>query len=323
MKTAVILFNLGGPDSKKAIRPFLLNFFMDKNILRLPFLPRWLLAQWISMTRSQTKAAHSYAPLKYKSPLLENTKAQAAALEKVLNKKQGNDFKVFTSMRYWHPMALETLQNVQAWGPDNIILLPLYPQYSTTTTKSSFENWEEACRQFNIHFPSEKIEHYPTEEGFISASVENITDIYTRAQKETGQNPRLLFSAHGLPESIIKDGDPYQAQCEESAQAIAQKLDIKNLDWEICYQSRVGPKKWIGPSTREALERAAADNVPVLIYPLSFTQEHIETLVEIEIEYRQEAAALGVPAFYRVPTVGTHPDFIEGLAKMVLGFNKT
>jgi len=314
MKTAVILFNLGGPDSKEAIRPFLFNFFMDKNILRMNIFFRFLLASWISITRSRKKAAQSYAHLGYKSPLLENTKVQAVALEKNLNEEKANAFRVFTCMRYWHPMAQEVVRQVQKWRPNKIVLLPLYPQYSTTTTKSSFESWEKACLHSDLNFPTQKIDDYHTDEGFISASAENIENIY----RETGQSPRLLFSAHGLPESITKEGDPYQKQCEESAKAIVQKLEIEDLDWQICYQSRVGPKKWIGPSTREALKKAATDKVPVLIYPLSFTQEHVETLVELDIEYKNLAQKLGIPAFYRVPTVGTHPDFIKGLAELVV-----
>ena len=324
MKTAVILFNLGGPDSTDSIRPFLMNFFLDKNIIRLPFPFRWVIAKLISVRRSKGDALKAYGFLGGKSPLLENTKAQAAALEKNLNEKGGNGFfKVFPCMRYWHPMAEEVTRQVQAWEPDGITLLPLYPQYSTTTTKSSFASWEEACLDAGLTLPTRKIIHYHTEEGFVGAAAENIADVYVRAKKETRQNPRLLFSAHGLPESIIKGGDPYQRQCEESALAIAKKTGIENPDWQICYQSRVGPKKWIGPSIEDALRKAAADRVPVVVYPLSFTQEHVETLVELDIEYKELARKIGLPAFYRVPAVSVHPAFISGLAGMVLGLNKT
>lgn len=318
-KTAVVLFNLGGPDSKEAIRPFLLNFFMDWNIIRLPYPFRWFIARMIANRRTKHEAGDSYAELGDKSPLLENTKEQAHALEILLNKDAENhDYKIFISMRYWHPMADETAAAVKAWNPDKIVLLPLYPQYSTTTTRSSFQTWQAACKKKGLDAPWNLVCCYPSENGFIKASADHVKTVYEKALSETGKVPRILFSAHGLPEDMIKDGDPYQAQCERSAEDIARAIGLENPDWQICYQSRIGPKKWLGPSVEEALERAAKDSVPVVILPHAFTQEHVETLVEIEIEYREMADHLGVPGFYRVPTVGCHPDFIRGLADMVI-----
>jgi len=316
-KIAVVLFNLGGPDSKEAIRPFLFNFFTDPNIIRLPYPFRWLLAQLIAYRRSKKEAGTSYGELGDKSPLLENSSAQAHALEQLLNVDKGDTHKVFISMRYWHPMAGEVANQVKAWGADRIVLLPLYPQYSTTTTRSSFQVWQAACKKIALDTPWKLICCYPFENGFVKASAAHVRDVYEKAALETGMKPRVLFSAHGLPEDIVKDGDPYQAQCEKSAEEIAMATGLENLDWQICYQSRVGPKKWLGPSTEDALHRAAKDQVPVVILPHAFTQEHVETLVEIELEYREVAEHLGVPGFYRVPTVGTHPDFIRGLADMV------
>lgn len=317
MKTAVVLFNLGGPDSKAAIKPFLFNFFTDPNIIRLPYPLRWMIAKLIAARRSKREAGTSYGELGDKSPLLANSQAQADALEAML----GDEYKVFVCMRYWHPMAGEVAKNVQLYDPDKIILLPLYPQYSTTTTRSSYQAWKSACRKIGLNKSSKLVCCYPSENGFIRASAANILHVYEKALLETGQTPRILLSAHGLPEDVVKDGDPYQAQCEKSAEDIIRATSLENPDWQICYQSRVGPKKWIGPSTEEALERAAKDGVPVVILPHAFTQEHVETLVEIEIEYREKADHLGVPGFYRVPTVGTHPDFIRGLADMVLASN--
>lgn len=314
MKTAIVLFNLGGPDSKSAIKPFLFNFFTDPNIIRLPYPLRWMIAKLISIRRSKREAGNSYAELGDRSPLLANTQEQADALEAML----GDGHKVFIAMRYWHPMADETAQKVKDYNPDKIVLLPLYPQYSTTTTRSSYQAWKKACAKTGLNKPTKLVCCYPTENGFVRANADNIKTIYEKALIETGQNPRILFSAHGLPEDIVKDGDPYQAQCEKSAEDIVAATGLQNPDWQICYQSRVGPKKWLGPSTEEALERAAKDQVPVIILPHAFTQEHVETLVEIEIEYREKAEHLGVPAFYRVPTVGTHPGFIRGLADMVI-----
>ncbi len=322
-KIAVVIFNLGGPDKSADIKSFLFNFFMDKNIIRAPIFIRYLLAKFISIRRSKRQSNDSYKEIGGKSPLFENSLEQAKALEIALNKTTTKDeFKTFISMRYWYPMADEVSKKVQKWNPDEIILLPLYPQYSTTTTKSSFENWEKACSKISFNKPVFKINSYFLNDGFISASVKNIESVYRHAKKDTSQKFRLLFSAHGLPEKIIKAGDPYQKQCEQSAEKIAQvlqqKMELENLDWQICYQSRVGPMKWIGPSVEEALEQAAKDNVSVIIYPHAFTQEHVETLVDIEIKYRELAKNLGIPAFYRVPTVGTHPDFINGLAKLVV-----
>jgi protoporphyrin/coproporphyrin ferrochelatase len=316
-KTAIVLFNLGGPDSKEAIRPFLINFFMDWNIIRLPYPFRWMIARLIAWRRSKKEAGDSYGELGDKSPLLANSLEQAAALEAVLNTGDTN-YKTFIAMRYWHPMADEVAAQVKAWNPDHIVLLPLYPQYSTTTTRSSFQVWQKACAKVGLSTPWNLVCCYPYENGFIKACAENVRSVYEKAALETGMSPRILLSAHGLPEDIVKDGDPYQSHCERSAEEIIRATGIENADWQICYQSRVGPKKWLGPSTEEALERAAHDQVPVVILPHAFTQEHVETLVEIEIEYREVADHLGVPGFYRVPTVGTHPDFIRGLADMVI-----
>ena len=316
-RVAVVLFNLGGPDSKEAIEPFLLNFFTDPNIIRLPYPFRWLLAKLIAFRRSRKEAGTSYGELGDKSPLLHNSWEQAHALEELLNTVSGDEHKAFICMRYWHPMAPEVVQDVKAWNPDHIVLLPLYPQYSTTTTRSSYQAWTSAAKKAGLAKPFNLVCCYPSENGFIRACAANVRSVYDKAEIETGQRPRVLFSAHGLPESVIEEGDPYQWQCEKCAEDIARATGIEELDWRICYQSRVGPKKWISPSTEEELRRAAKDNVPVIILPHAFTQEHVETLVEIEIEYREVAEHLGVPGFYRVPTVGTHPDFIRGLADMV------
>jgi ferrochelatase len=322
-KIAVVLFNLGGPDSRENIKPFLFNFFMDKNIIRLPTIFRYVIAKLISIRRSKKEAGDSYGELGNKSPLLENSQEQAKALEGLLNLNEAGEFKTFIAMRYWHPMALETAEKVAGWNPDEIILLPLYPQYSTTTTRSSLQEWRRACRKIALDKPTSMVCCYPWEEGFIEASAENVRNVYEQAKSESGKTPRVFFSAHGLPEDVIKDGDPYQWQCEKTAEKIAAATGIDNLDWQICYQSRVGPKKWIGPSTEEVLKQAAQDNVPAVILPHAFTQEHVETLVEIEIEYREMAADMGLTDFYRVPTVGTSAAFIEGLADMVLKFAGT
>lgn len=316
-KTAVILLNLGGPDSKESIRPFLFNFFMDPNIVRLPKPLRFLLAWRIAQKRSKNEAGRSYHELGDRSPLLKNSVAQAAALENALNNEGPGAYKVFVCMRYWHPMADQIVREMRGWGADEIILLPLYPQFSTTTTWSSLGVWKKAMKDAGDEREISVVCCYPFNEGFIKASAENIRAQIARAQESGHAHPRILFSAHGLPEMVVKDGDPYQWQCEQTAQKIVDLLNIENLDWKVCYQSRVGRLKWIGPSTEDEIRRAGAEGKALIIYPHAFTQEHVETLVELDIEYKHLADQAGVPGYYRAATVSVHPDFIAGLAKLV------
>lgn len=318
-KIAVVMLNLGGPDSKNAIRPFLMNFFMDKNIITLPIPFRCILAALIAKKRTKREAGESYGELGDKSPLLENTNKQAKALETTLRAASGDQkFKTFVCMRYWHPMSAQVVREVRDWSADKVVIVPLYPQYSTTTTNSSLEQWEKAAFQAGFETSTSVIGCYHANEGFIKASADNILKEYKRAEKDGYKNPRVLFSAHGLPEKTIKDGDPYQWQCEQTAEAIVKELAIENLDYQYCYQSRVGPMKWIGPSTEEAIEKAAKDKKAIVIYPHAFTQEHVETLVELDIEYKEEAEHMGQEGYYRAQTVGTHSAYIEGLAGLVL-----
>lgn len=324
-KVAVVLFNLGGPDAPQAVKPFLMNFFMDKNILPLPIPFRCFLAAMIANKRSKAEARESYDELGGSSPLLANSMQQAKAVEKVLKASASGDvtYKSFICMRYWHPMAPQVVREVRDWGADEVVFLPLYPQFSTTTTWSSLENWDKHAQQAGyMDVKRSMVCCYPFNDGYVKASADHIFETYQQAEKDGYHNPRVLFSAHGLPEDVIKKGDPYQWQCEQSAEKIAAKLQsdygLADLDWQICYQSRVGPKKWIGPSTEEALEKAAHDQRPVLIYPHAFTQEHVETLVELDVEYKEEADKMGLKGYYRAKTVSTHPDFIQGLADLVV-----
>ena len=310
MKIAIVLFNLGGPDSLEAVQPFLRNLFSDPAIIRLPTPIRVPLARFIAGRRAP-KAREIYGRIGGASPILGQTEAQARALEGALEQALGreHDWRGFVCMRYWHPMTDAVVRSVARFAPDRIVLLPLYPQFSTTTTASSLKLWTERAK---FEVPTRTIESYPVEPGFIAASVE----LVKQGLSDAGQGPRrVLFSAHGLPERIVKAGDPYQKQVEQTAAAIASAFD--GLDWAICYQSRVGPLKWIGPSTEEAIARAGADRVAAVVYPLSFVSEHSETLVELDIDYRQLASQKGVPTYVRVPAVGTHPLFIEGLARLV------
>ncbi len=306
MKVAIILFNLGGPDSLEAVQPFLRNLFSDPAIIALPTWLRLPLARFISSRRTP-KAKSIYAQIGGSSPILGQTEAQARALEAALEGR--HEWRGYVCMRYWHPMTEAAVRSVKRFAPDRIVLLPLYPQFSTTTTGSSFKAWKAAAK---LDVPTVEVKSYPIEEGFIAASAE----LVTQGLAEVGAGPkRVLFSAHGLPEKIIKAGDPYQSQVEQTAAAIADK--IGGLDWTVCYQSRVGPLKWIGPSTGDEIRRAAADKMGIVLYPLSFVSEHSETLVELDIDYRRLAKESGVATYVRVPTVGTHPLFIAGLASLV------
>ncbi|SKA06415.1 ferrochelatase [Enhydrobacter aerosaccus] len=308
MKIAIILFNLGGPDSLEAVQPFLRNLFSDPAIITLPSWLRLPLAHFISKRRAP-KALGIYEQIGGGSPILGQTEAQARALEEALSQGNHHEWRGYVCMRYWHPLTDAVVKSVARFAPDRIVLLPLYPQFSTTTTASSFRAWHKVA-----HFktPTRTVESYPVEPGFIAASVE----LVKQGLSEVGAAPRrVLFSAHGLPEKVIKAGDPYQRQVEQTAEAIASQLG--GVDWTVCYQSRVGPLKWIGPSTDAEIARAGADKVGVVLYPLSFVSEHSETLVELDIEYRHLADKAGVPKYVRVPTVGTHPQFIAGLANLV------
>jgi ferrochelatase len=314
-KIAIVLFNLGGPDSPEAVRPFLLNLFTDPAILRVPFFVRPFLARIIARARVKP-AGENYALLGGKSPLLELTEQQARALETALPDMQ---VRCFIAMRYWHPMSLETAKAVRDWDPDSVVLLPLYPHYSTTTTGSSLTAWREASAQVGLVKPVTTLCCYHSAPSFVTATAAIVRKAYDSARAslppETGL--RLLFSAHGLPEVIIKGGDPYQFQVEQTVAAVIAALGIEGLDAAVCYQSRATPQKWIGPSTEAEIERAAHDKVAVLVAPIAFVSEHSETLVELDVEYREVAEKLGVPGYFRVPAQNADAGFIAALAELV------
>ena len=318
MKTAVVLFNLGGPDDLKAVEPFLFNLFSDPAIITVANPFRWLIAKLISSRRA-SKARGIYAQMGGKSPILDLTQQQAQALEERLVKK--GEYKVFVSMRYWHPMSDIVVKNVANYKPDKILLLPLYPQFSTTTTGSSFKDWQKQCDKIRLNVPTSQICCYPNQNSFIASHARMIREAYWRAA-ESGK-PRILFSAHGLPEKIIAMGDPYQYQVEKTVSAIMQILSIDNLDYSVCYQSRVGPMKWIGPSTEEEIERAGQQRIPLVVVPVAFVSEHSETLVELDIEYRELAHQAHVPDYQRVSALGIDDFFIDALTEMVIAKTNT
>ena len=316
MKVAVVLFNLGGPDSPEAVEPFLRNLFNDPAIIGAPGFIRRPLASFIARRRAPV-ARTIYGQIGGRSPILPQTEAQARALERVLAERHpDSQFRAFVSMRYWTPLSDAVAPDVKAWNPERVVLLPLYPQMSTATSESSVKDWFAAAARAGINAPTRVVCCYPTQAGFIEAAASLVRD---SIDKLGGQSWRLLFSAHGLPEKVIKRGDPYQWQVEQSASAIVRRLALPDLDWSVCYQSRVGPLKWIGPSTESEIQRAGSDRKALVLFPVAFVSEHSETLVELDIEYRELAHKSGVPAFHRVATVGIHDAFIGGLATLVDG----
>jgi len=314
-RVAVVLFNLGGPDRLESVRPFLFNLFKDKAIISAPLPIRLAIAWLISTTREKTAQAN-YALMGGASPLLKETEAQARALEGALASRIDHDVKVFIAMRYWHPTTEDAAGAVAAFAPDEVVLLPLYPHYSTTTTGSSLAAWRKAYKGSGaVH----TVCCYPQEPGLVEAHARTIRATH-RALGSPGPL-RVLFSAHGLPQKVVDDGDPYQSQIERTAASVVEQLGpdwTSDWDWRICYQSRVGPMQWLGPSTPEALAASGAEGRGVLVVPIAFVSEHVETLVELDHEYAALARELSLPFYLRAPAIGIDIAFIEGLAESAL-----
>jgi ferrochelatase len=312
-RLGVILFNLGGPDSLEAVRPFLFNLFKDPAIITLPSGIRHALAGLISWRRAPI-AQEIYRHLGGSSPLLPGTQAQADALAQALG-GFAKQVKVGIAMRYWHPFSAEIAAEMAAWKPDRLVLLPLYPQYSTTTSGSSIEDWHRSAKKAGLTAPVKTICCYPRLSGWVIAQAELLRECL--AALGEAAPVRVLFSAHGLPKKIIDAGDPYQVQIETGARTIVSLLGMPELDWQVCYQSRVGRLEWIGPSTDAEIKRAGQERKGVVVLPIAFVSEHSETLVELDIEYAHLAEQCQLPFYRRVPTVGTHPAFIQSLAELV------
>ncbi len=316
MKKAVILFNLGGPDKLENVKPFLFNLFNDPAILNLPTFFRYPLAKLISNRRAPT-AKKIYQELGGSSPILKLTNDQANQLEIKLNKDQTNDlYKCFVVMRCWNPRAKEVIKNVRLYDPEEIILMPLYPQYSAATSGSSIKEWKDECKNNNFNVKTGVICCYPTYENFIKSHIEEISK-----KIQNLDNYILIFSAHGLPEKNIKKGDPYQWQVEQSVDAIVKKLNILNLNWILSYQSRVGPLKWIGPSTEDVIIKNSKEGKNIVIVPIAFVSEHSETLVELDIEYKSLAIKNGCNEYLRVPAPGINLFFIKAMSELILKKN--
>lgn len=311
-RTAVVIFNLGGPDGPDAVRPFLFNLFNDPTILRMPAILRWPLARLIS-TRRAPVARKIYDKIGGRSPILEQTLAQRDALQAALD--LAGDAQVFVAMRYWHPFADQCAADVMAYQPDRIVLLPLYPQFSTTTTGSFQRVWQRAARKAGLSAQTTGICCYPTEPGFIGSVAGKTAQAIDRAA--AFGTPRVLFSAHGLPKKIIAAGDPYQDQIKATVAAIRARLAGLSFEWAVCYQSRVGPVEWLKPYTDTEIREAAMAGKPIVVVPVAFVSEHSETLVELDIDYREMALAEGASCYERVATVGVATGYIDGLARLV------
>jgi ferrochelatase len=314
LKLAVVLFNLGGPDSLDAVEPFLRNLFSDPAIVNLPWIFRLPVARLIAKRRGPV-ARKIYAQIGGGSPILPETQAQARALEMALS-QENMEIRAFVAMRASAPQSDEAARAVAAWNPDRVVLLPLYPQFSTTTSASSLDAWNAAARKHGLRAPQSRVCCYPWDVGFVAAEAKLVAEAW--AARKPGASYRVLFSAHGLPKYVVERGDPYAWQVQQSAEAIVAALGEVDLDWRICYQSRVGPLKWLEPATDAEIRRAGAEGKGLIVVPIAFVSEHSETLVELDLEYGKLARESGVADYIRVPTVSIREGFIAGLAQLVL-----
>lgn len=309
-RVAVLLFNLGGPDGQADVRPFLYNLFSDRRIIALPWGVRHAVA-WLISTRRAASARANYMKMGGGSPLLGETMRQAEALQKRLNRRKDREVRVFVGMRYWKPFIPDAARAIAQWGPDETVVLPLYPQFSSTTTLSGFDAFDRAFAG-----PSRKVCCYAADAGFIETHAHVVREWLKLLPAEANAN-RILFSAHGLPERTIQAGDPYQEQVEATVARVMAALGPGAPEHRICYQSRVGPLAWIGPSTEACLVEAGAEGKGVLVVPIAFVSEHIETRVELDMDYADLAGRHGVRNYVRAPTLGFAPGFIGALAGQV------
>ena len=313
MRTAVVLLNLGGPDSLDTVEPFINNLFNDPDIIDLPF-GRRILAKIISTQRSK-KVRGYYELIGGKSPITEITYQQASALERELC--SNGDFKTFIAMRYWHPFTHEALEELSREGIKNVVLLPLYPHFSKTTTGSSFNEWERCVKRMGLSGLSvTKVPHFYDHSGYVGALVGGIQKALEQFSSREGVH--LIFSAHGVPQKVIDRGDPYQAQIEATVKAVVDGLG-SSYPHHLFYQSRVTPEKWLGPPTEETVVELADRGVKrMLVVPISFVSDHSETLYEIDILIKGKAEEHGVVEFVMMPGLNDSPAFIHALGDIVL-----
>jgi ferrochelatase len=313
-RVGVVLFQLGGPDTPEAIEPFLFNLFCDPDIIDFPFarLGRKPLAKLISTTRAK-KVQHHYASIGGASPIRRFTELQARTLQSKLI-ADGLDARCFVAMRYWHPFTSEAIAQVRAAGCDEVVLLPLYPQYSSTTTGSSLNEWE---RLFQEDIPAHCVESFYHHPFYLDALVEKVDEALARFPGR--DQPEIVFSAHSVPVAVIEKGDPYQHQIEETVGRLMRRGGWSNRH-RLCYQSKVGASKWLQPSLRRTIRDLATERVRDLcVVPIAFVSDHVETLAEIDHEAREQAAALGIRQFEMTSGLNDSPTFIAALADLVEG----
>lgn len=311
-RVGIVLFQLGGPDTLESIEPFLYNLFCDPDIIDFPFarIGRKALAKVISTTRSR-KVQHHYATIGGRSPILPNTERQARALEREL-RGQGIDAHCFIAMRYWHPFTSEAVAQLQADHCDEVVLLPLYPQYSSTTTGSSLNEWH---RHFHDDLPVHCVETFYRQPEYLDALAEKVNEALGRFPDP--HRAEIVFSAHSIPMSVIDKGDPYQRQIEETVQLLMERAGWPNPH-RLCYQSKVGASKWLQPSLHHTLKALAAERVrEVCVVPVAFVSDHVETLGEIDHEARHAAHQLGITQFEMSAGLNDSPKFIHALGQMV------
>ncbi len=318
-KTAIILFNLGGPDNLFSVKPFLFNLFNDKYIITLPSFFRYFIAWIISVKREKT-ARKLYSQIGNKSPLLKETKKQLVSLKKKLSGRLESDFKIFICMRHWHPMSFKVVKQVEKYIPDEIILLPLYPQFSTTTSGSSIEDFKDKIDKSNLaKTVCKTICCYPKEKNFIKSHTEKIIESFKLIKNK--RDYRILFSAHGLPKKIISFGDPYQWQVEATVKEVIKMLRDPALDYKITYQSRGKSLNWIGADTEDEIKLAGEQGKELVIVPITFVSEHVETQVELDIEYKKIADKHNIN-YIRVPALGINKVFVKSLSDIIIRANK-
>jgi ferrochelatase len=311
-KIGVVLFQLGGPDSLEAVEGFLYNLFCDPEIINFmgAGLARRPLAKWIASRRSKIVRSH-YEVIGGKSPILELTNRQARALAAALSPRF--DARVVVAMRYWHPLTEEAIQELKGAALDQLVLLPLYPHYSFATTGSSLKEWQRLYRSDGalVRLVNDFHEH-PL---YIAAIVERINEVLGKLSAP--EEVHLVFSAHGLPMSLVEQGDPYPKQIETTVRLVREEGKWANRH-TLCYQSRVGKQKWLEPSLVDTVASLAKDGTRrMLVIPISFVTEHIETLYEINVEAREEAEALGVKDFHVTRALDDSPTFIRALVDLV------
>lgn len=316
-RVGVLLLNLGGPERIEDVRPFLYNLFSDPEIIRLPFQGLQKPLAWLIASLRAEKSQQNYLEIGGGSPLRRITEEQAQALEKQLS-AEGTEARVYVGMRYWHPFTEEAIVTIKRDRISEVVILPLYPQFSISTSGSSFRLLE----QMWLEDPALRIVKYKIvpswydNPGYLQAMADLIIQELQNYSNPDGVH--IFFSAHGVPQSYVTEaGDPYQYEIEQCTRKIMETLDRPN-PYTLAYQSRVGPVEWLKPYTEEALKELGETGVKdLLVVPISFVSEHIETLQEIDIEYREVAEESGIDNFGRVPALNTHPIFIKALAEMV------